>query len=72
MGRNFDHLQGIFMAVFELLKKAGKDTEWKTYNHDLHGFLFPEKNSKGSYQVDAVQDEAIKDTLNFMDKHMKN
>ena len=72
MGRNFDHLQGIFMAVFELLKKSGKDTEWKTYNHDLHGFLFPEKNSKGSYQVDAVQAEAIKDTLNFMDKHMKN
>ena len=71
MGRNGDHLQGIFMAVFDLLKQSGKDSEWKTYNHDLHGFLFPGKNSNGEYQVDKIQVEAIEDTLIFMDRHLK-
>ena len=71
MGRNGDHLQGIFMAVFDLLKQSGKDSEWKTYNHDLHGFLFPEKNSNGEYQVNKIQVEAIEDTLIFMDRHLK-
>jgi hypothetical protein len=71
MGRNNDHLQGIFKAVYDLLNSSGKDSEWNTYNHDLHGFLFPEKNSKGKYQVDTIQTEAISDTLYYMSKHMK-
>ena len=71
MGRNNDHLQGIFKAVYDLLNSSGKDSEWSTYNHDLHGFLFPEKNSKGKYQVDEIQTEAISDTLYYMSKHMK-
>ena len=57
---------------FDLLKKSGKDSQWKTYNHDLHGFLFPEKNTNGHYQVDQIQMEAIDDTLNFMDRHLKH
>ncbi|MBS1255169.1 MAG: hypothetical protein MAG581_00968 [Deltaproteobacteria bacterium] len=72
MGRNTDHLQGIFMAVYELLKSSGKETQWKSYDHDLHGFVFPEKNNSGEYHVDDVQAEAIKDSINFMNLHLKN
>ena len=72
MGRNADELQGIFRLTFELLKDSSKDVIWKTYEHDLHGFIFPEKNEKGCYIVDSVQKSAIKDIILFLSKYLKN
>ena len=72
VGREKDHLQGIFLAVHDLLKSSGKDSTWRSYDHHLHGFVFPEINKQGEYHVDKIQTEAINDVLHFMSKHMKN
>jgi dienelactone hydrolase len=71
-GRDSDELQGIFRVSYDLLAEAGKDAEWKSYDHTLHGFVYPERNEDGVYAPDAVQRRAVADSLAFFDKHMKS
>lgn len=70
-GRNSDELQGIFRVGYELLDEAGKETEWKSYEHDVHGFVYVQRNDAGVYDPDPVQLEGVKDSIAFFDKHMK-
>ena len=41
MGRDDDHLQGMFRLSYELLAEAGKEATWVTWDHPLHGYIFP-------------------------------
>ncbi len=41
MGRDGDHLQGIFRVSYELLTESGKDAEWVSWDHPLHGYVLP-------------------------------
>jgi dienelactone hydrolase len=70
MGRDRDELQGIFRVSYDLLKEAGKPCQWKSYDHDLHGFVFPVRE-QGEYQVDAMQRQAFDDVLTFFKQHLK-
>ena len=70
-GRNGDELQGIFRVSYELLQETGKEAEWKTYEHDVHGFVYVQRNAAGVYDPDGVQLEAVADSIAFFDKHMK-
>lgn len=70
-GRDSDELQGIFRVSYDLLHEAGKDAQWQSYDHPLHGFVYPERNAGGAYEPDAVQTQAVADTLAFFDRHMK-
>jgi dienelactone hydrolase len=70
-GRDSDELQGIFRVSYDLLAEAGKDAEWASYDHALHGFVFPERNPDGTYTPDAMQVQAVADTMKFFEKHMK-
>jgi dienelactone hydrolase len=71
MGREEDHLQGIFRTTYELMKEAGKDVEWVSYDHPMHGYVFPERGTEGEYEVDDVQREAIARLIGFLDRYMK-
>lgn len=70
-GRDSDELQGIFRVSYDLLAEAGKDAQWKSYDHPLHGFIYPERDAGGSYAPDAVQKEAVADVLAFFNRYMK-
>lgn len=70
-GRNKDELQGIFRVGYDLLEEAGKETEWKTYEHDVHGFVYVQRNDAGVYDPDPVQLEGVKDSIAFFDRYMK-
>jgi len=70
-GRNSDELQGIFKVSYELLHESGKEAEWKTYEHDVHGFVYVQRNDDGVYAPDPVQQEAVKDSIAFFDRYMK-
>jgi len=70
-GRNSDELQGIFRVSYDLLHEAGKEAEWKTYEHPVHGFVYVKRNAQGVYDPDPVQLEAVKDSISFFDRHMK-
>jgi dipeptidyl aminopeptidase/acylaminoacyl peptidase len=70
-GRNDDELQGIFRVCYDLLAELGKDAKWATYEHDAHGFVFVRRNLDGVYTPDAVQTQAIRDSIGFFDKYLK-
>lgn len=71
-GREDDHLQGIFRTTYELLKEAGKEVEWVSYDHDLHGYIFPLRGSDGAYEVDQTQREAIAAIIAYLDRYLKH
>jgi len=70
-GRNSDELQGIFRVGYDLLQESGKESEWKSYEHDVHGFVYVQRNDDGIYAPDEVQLEAVNDSLAFFDRYMK-
>jgi dienelactone hydrolase len=70
-GRNSDELQGIFRVCYDLLVELGKDAKWATYEHDVHGFVFVRRNGEGAYAPDAVQMQAIRDSIEFFDEYLK-
>lgn len=70
MGREEDHLQGIFRTTYELLKEADKDVEWVSYDHPLHGYIYPERAANGTYMVDDTQRDAIAHVISYLDRHM--
>jgi len=70
-GRNSDELQGIFRVCYDLLVELGKDAQWASYEHDVHGFVYVERNQKGAYAPDPVQIQAVKESIAFFDKYLK-
>jgi dienelactone hydrolase len=71
MGRDDDHLQGIFRTSYELLADAGKDVEWVSFDHPRHGYIFPVRGDDGRYDVDTVAQEAISSVIAYLDRHLK-
>ena len=69
MGRDQDELQGIFRVSYDLLSEENKDVIWKSYNHDLHGYVYPLLGEDGNYIVNDVQEEAINDVVSFFKTH---
>jgi dienelactone hydrolase len=70
-GRNSDELQGIFRVSYDLLVELGKEAQWRTYEHDVHGFVYVRRNEAGVYAPDAVQRQVVEDSIAFFDKHLK-
>ena len=71
MGRDDDHLQGIFRLSYELLEESGKDATWVSWDHPLHGYIFPVSDGNGNVEVDEMQNSAIDGIIAFLDRHMK-
>lgn len=67
MGRDQDHLQGIFRTSYDLLEEQGKDAEWVSWDHPLHGYIFPRAEDG---EPDAVQLEALDAIVAFLDRHL--
>ncbi len=65
MGRDDDHLQGIFRVSYDVLAEAGKDVQWVSWDHPMHGYIFPVGDA-----VDAIQERAIDGVVEFLDKHL--
>ena len=70
MGRDRDHLQGVFRLSYELLDEGGKEVEWVSWDHPLHGYLFP-LAADGATGPDPVQQVAVDTIIAFLDRHMK-
>ncbi len=70
-GRNNDELQGIFRVCYDLLVELGKEAAWATYEHDVHGFVYAQRNDKGAYDPDPVQMQAVRDSIAWFDQFLK-
>ena len=71
IGRDKDHLQGIFMLAHEWLAEAGKDSTWVSFDHPVHGYPFQYRKEDGSYAPDEIQEQAYEIAMAFFDKHLK-
>jgi dienelactone hydrolase len=71
-GRDPDELQGIFRVCYDLLVELGKEARWATYAHDVHGFVFVERNNDGVYAPDVLQKQAVADSIAFFDPYLKS
>ena len=69
LGRDQDELQGIFRLTYELLAEKRPDAEWRTWSHEVHGYIYPESDEDGVPQVDEVQREALAVVVDFLDRH---
>jgi hypothetical protein len=69
LGRDRDELQGIFRLTYELLAQKRSDAEWRSWSHDIHGYIYPESDADGVAQVDDVQAEALSVIVEFLDRH---
>jgi predicted esterase len=70
MGRDDDHLQGIFRVTYDLLAEADKPVEWVSWDHELHGYVYPLRGADGEYEVNDVAEAAITGVLDFLDEHL--
>ena len=70
-GRDSDELQGIFRVSYDLLKEAGKDCWWESYDHDEHGFDLCAPQRKRRLRSRSNTDQGGEDTIMFFDEHMK-
>jgi dienelactone hydrolase len=70
-GRDRDHNQAVFRLNYELLREAGKDVEWESYDHDEHGFIFVRRDEKGVYAPDPIQLQVVKDSIAYLDRYLK-
>lgn len=71
MGRDDDHLQGIFRTTYELLEEAGKEVEWVSFDDPLHGYIYPFRGDDGEYDVDDTKAEAITTVIAYLDRYLK-
>jgi dienelactone hydrolase len=71
IGREKDHLQGIFKLAHEWLLEAGKNSRWASFDHPDHGFPYIYSQPDGSFKPDPVQREAFDLFMNYFDSHLK-
>ena len=72
LGRDQDHLQGVFKLAHEWMREAGKDSTWVSFDHPVHGYGFIYAQKDGSYKPDPIQQKAFDVVMNFFDKHLKH
>ena len=70
VARDRDHNQATFRLAYELMRDAGKPAEWKSYDHDHHGFIFIQRDSNGNYHPDLLQRGVVEDSIAFFDRHL--
>jgi dienelactone hydrolase len=71
LGRERDHLQGIFRLAHEWMVEAGKDSTWASFEHPDHGYPFIYRDARGAFRPDAVQQEAFELFMDFFDQRLK-
>lgn len=70
MGRDEDHLQGIFKTSYDLLIEGGKNAEWVSYNHHYHGYVFPLRGKDGNYILNEIQEEAVSFVVSWLSEKL--
>jgi len=84
LGRDTDHMQGLFYKLYELLDRAGKNAHWATWDHPVHAYQWgPRKREKvhayhgaitdyvGEYEVEDLQQKTLDHVVAFLNKHVK-
>jgi dienelactone hydrolase len=72
VGRNDDHLQGLFKKLHELLTRAGKHAEWATFDHPEHAYQWGPLRDEGGYEPDALQSATVERVVEFLNANVRD
>jgi acetyl esterase/lipase len=72
LGRDDDHLQGLFYKLYELLQRAGKQVEWATWDHPDHAYQFGPLKENGEYSPDSIQRDTLERLVGFVNKYVRD
>ena len=71
LGRDHDHLQGVFELAYEWFVEAGRDVRWASFDHPEHGYSLLRQRPGGPPEPDDVQNEVFELYMSFFDEHLK-
>ncbi len=71
LGRDDDHLQGIFQLLYEWLDEAGKDVTWASFDHPQHGYSLLRRRGDEPFEPDEIQEQVFEVYIAFFDEHLK-
>jgi hypothetical protein len=53
------------------MTEAGKDSQWASFAHPDHGYVFCYPGTDGAYAPDPVQREAFELCMGFFDRYLR-
>ena len=72
MGRDDDHLQGLFRKLHELLSRAGKHAEWASWDHPEHAYQWGPRRAGDGYHLDAIQEATHERVADFLNRNVRD
>ena len=72
IGRDEDHLQGPFVKLHELLRRAGKNAQWASFSHPDHAYQFGPRRGVDGYRPDAVQQATLDTVVGFLNANVRD
>lgn len=72
LGRDGDHLQGIFRKLYDLLVRAGKNAHWATWDHPEHAYQWGPRRGADGYAPDAIQQGTLDAVVKFLNEHVRD
>ena len=72
MGRDDDHLQGLFKKLHELLDRSGKQVSWATWDHPEHAYQWGPQRADEGYAVDDVTVATADHVIGFLNRHVRD
>jgi len=72
MGRDDDHLQGLFKKLHELLDRSGKQASWTTWDHPEHAYQWGPLRTGDGYAVDDVTVATADHVIEFLNRHVRD
>ncbi|MDQ3660862.1 MAG: hypothetical protein M3454_07380 [Actinomycetota bacterium] len=72
MGRDDDHLQGLFKKLHELLSRSGKHAEWASFDHPEHAYQWGPQIASGRYEPDRIQRETFDYLVDFLNRNVRD
>jgi hypothetical protein len=72
IGRDDDHLQGVFRKLYELLERAGKRAEWASWDHPEHAYQFGAQRTNGAYEPDPIFDATVDRVVEFFNRNVRD
>jgi acetyl esterase/lipase len=72
IGRDEDHLQGLFMKLRDLLAAAGKNVHWTSFSHPEHAYQLGPRRGPDGYVPDPVHTATLEHILEFLDTNVRD
>ncbi|MGH9101787.1 MAG: alpha/beta hydrolase family protein [Acidimicrobiales bacterium] len=72
VGRDGDHLQGLFRKLYELLDRAGRNASWASFDHPEHAYQWGPRLGEGGYRPGEVERATLERVVGFLNREVRD